>query len=182
MSAMQGTRAMLLALAVIGTEACSRSVPMVVDSTPPKIVLTALGAAGNSTFASDEALQRKDACAKFRAFPARFVISVGDSGGVGLASIRVANGRIVPESIIVGPDAPESSWEIKRLEGFSELLMIRLARPGAGAVRTGLLGMFNIMSDSQRTSILASAYDTSGNVAKLYEVAVRTDGDAAECR
>jgi len=81
-----------------------------------------------------------------------------------------------------GPDAPESSWEIKRLEGFSELLMIRLARPGAGAVRTGLLGMFNIASDSQRTSILASAYDTSGNVAKLYEIAVRAGDDAAGCR
>ena len=111
------------------------------------------------------------------------LLHVGDAGGVGLASIRVANGRIVPESIIVGPDAPESSWEITRLEGFSELLMIRLARPGAGAVRTGLLGMFNVMSDSQRTSILASAYDNSGNVAKLYEVAVRSSSDdAAGCR
>jgi hypothetical protein len=182
MSGMHGTRAMLLALAVMAADGCSRTVPTVVDATPPKIVLTALGAAGNPTFASDEAIQRKDACAKFRAFPARFVLSVGDSGGVGLASIRVANGRIVPESIIIGPDAPESSWEIKRLEGFSELLMIRLARPGAGAARTGLLGMFNIMSDSQRTSMLASAYDTSGNVAKLYEVAVRAGDDAAECR
>jgi hypothetical protein len=175
-------RAVLLALAAMWAQSCSSTVAPVPDTTPPKIVLTALGAAGNPTFASDETIQRKDACAKFRAFPARFVLSVGDAGGVGLASVRVANGRIVPESIIVGPDAPESSWEIKRLEGFSELLMIRLARPGAGAVRTGLLGMFNIMSDSQRTSILASAYDTSGNVAKLYEVAVRTDGDTAECR
>jgi hypothetical protein len=173
---------MLLALAAMWAQGCSSTTAPVPDSTPPKIVLTALGAAGNPTFSSDETVQPKNACVKFRAFPARFVLSVGDSGGVGLASIRVANGRIVPESIIVGPDAPESSWEIKRLEGFSELLMIRLARPGAGAVRTGILGMFNIASDSQRTSILASAYDTSGNVAKLYEVAVRAGGDAGECR
>jgi hypothetical protein len=43
--------------------------------------------------------------------------------------------------------------------------------------------MFNIASDSQRTSILASAYDNSGNVAKLYEVAVRSSSDdSARCR
>ena len=180
---MIGTRAMLLALAVIGTASCSGSVPTVVDSTPPKIVLTALGAFGNPTFASDEPTQRKDACAKFRAFPARFVLSVGDAGGVALATVRVASGRILPESIIVGPDAPESSWEITRVEGFSELLMIRLARPSAGTVRTGLLGMFNVVSDSPRAGVLASAYDYSGNVAKLYEVAVQAGSvHDATCR
>ena len=173
---------MLLALAVIGAEGCSRSVPAVVDSTPPKIVLTALGAVGNPTFASDEPIERKDACAKFRLFPARFVLSVGDPGGVALAVVRVASGRILPESIIVGPDAPESSWEITRLEGFSELLMIRLTRPSAGTVRTGLLGMFNVVSDSLRATVLASAYDYSGNVAKLYEVAVRASSDDAACQ
>lgn len=146
-------------------------------------MLTALGAVGNPSFASDEPAGRKDACVKFRAFPGRFVLSVGDSGGVALATVRVARGRILPESIIVGPDAPASSWEITRIEGFSEMLLIRVNRSSDGAMRTALLGMFNVAPDAAAANIMATAYDGAGNVTALYPIDVRPIGDdSAACR
>ena len=175
-------RPVLLALAAIWPAACSGTAPQLRDVTPPKIVLTALGAVGNPSFASDEPVQRKHACLKFRSFPARFVLSVGDSGGVALATVRVARGRVLPESVIVGPDAPESSWEIARIEGFSEMLLIRLNRPSPSAVRTGILVMFNGAPDSAPANILATAYDHSGNVTALYPLDVGASSDhSAAC-
>lgn len=168
-----------LALAALLAAGCSsKAAAPPPDLTPPKIILNALGAVGNPVFASDEAAPRKEACARFRAFPARFVLSVGDAGGVALAVVRVSRGRIVAESVIVAPDAPESTWEISRLEGMSEMLMIRLAKPAGGAAATtGLLGMFNVVPDALAASVTASAYDHSGNLTNLYPVGVRPSGD-----
>ncbi len=173
----------LLALAALWAAGCgARAVPPAPDLTPPKIILNALGAVGNPVFASDETAPPKQACARFRSFPARFVLSVGDAGGVALAVVRVSRGRIVADSVIVAPDAPESSWQISRLEGMSEMLMIRLGKPAGGAAATtGLLGMFNVAPDSPAAAVTASAYDHSGNLTNLYPVGVRPYGDEA-CR
>lgn len=175
---------MLLALGAMWVEGCVRPGPPVADSTPPKIVLTALGAVGNPTFASDEATtQPTDSCAKFRSFPGRFILSVGDSGGVALARVRVLFGRILRESVIVGPDAPESSWEITRPDGISDLLTIRLRPPGSGTVRTGLLALLDVApNDSPPVLLQTSARDYSANVVQLYPVDARASGDAVVCR
>ena len=57
---MRWMRSVLLALAAIWPAACSRTVAPIPYVTPPKITLTALGAVGNPTFASDEAVQRSE--------------------------------------------------------------------------------------------------------------------------
>ncbi len=182
MSAMAGTWALILTLAAIGAAGCSRSVTLPPDVTPPKIFLTALGAVGNPVFATDENPKPKEACAKLRFFPARAAISVDDSGGVARLMVRTLGGRILADSVIVGPDAPESSWEITRPDGKSDVLTIQVRRPAAGAARTGLLAMFNVGSDRPPVALTASAFDYAGNAAHLYQVDLRASGDAAACR
>jgi hypothetical protein len=182
MSAMAGTRALILTLAVIGAAGCSRSVAVAPDVTPPKIVLTALGAVGNPVFASDEAVKPKDTCAKFRFFPGRVVLGIDDFGGVARVMVRTLGGRILTDSVIVGPDAPESSWEITRPDGRSDVLTIQMRRPGASGVRTGVLAMFNVGSDRPPVALTASAFDYAGNAAHLYQVDLRASGDTATCR
>jgi hypothetical protein len=179
---MSRKRVALAALALLWAAACARPAPKIVDTTPPKIVLTALGAAGNPVFASDESGEPQDGCAKFRAFPGRWALSVGDSGGVAVATVRVVAGRIPKESVIVGPDAPESSWSITPGESLSETLMIRLQPPRQGVMRTGMLAMFSIVPQSRSASIVATAWDFANNAAHLYQVDARLVGDAVACR
>src|SRR3954451_20410219 len=109
---MSRNRLAFVIVAALWSAGCGASAPKIVDTTPPKIMLTAIGAVGNPVFASDETAEPSDGCAKFRGFPGRWALNVGDSGGVAVVTVRVVTGRIVKESVIVGPDAPESSWQI----------------------------------------------------------------------
>lgn len=179
---MSGKRLALGALVALWSAGCGQPAPKIVDKTPPKIVLTALGAPGNPIFASDETSEPNDGCAKFRSFPGRWALSVGDSGGVAVATVRVVAGRIVKESVIVGPDTPESSWYITQSEGLSEVLMIRLQPPRPGVVRTGLLAMFSVVPQSRSASIVATAWDFANNIAHLYQVDARLLDDPVGCR
>ncbi|HTM09256.1 MAG TPA: hypothetical protein VL754_12790 [Verrucomicrobiae bacterium] len=179
---MSGKRLALGALAALWIAGCGQPAPKIVDKTPPKIVLTALGAPGNPVFASDENGEPNDGCAKFRSFPGRWAMSVGDSGGVAVATVRVVAGRIVKESVIIAPDTPESSWSITPAEGLSEVLMIRLQPPRPGVVRTGLLAMFSIAPRSRSASIVATAWDFANNVEHLYQVDTRLSDDPVGCR
>jgi hypothetical protein len=180
---MSGKRLTIAALAVLSATACGRPpAPKIVDTTPPKIVLTAIGAVGNPVFASDETTEPTDGCAKFRSFPGRWALTVGDSGGVAVATIRIVAGHLVKESVIIGPDAPESSWYVTQADNLSEILMIRLQPPRAGVVRTGLLAMFSVAPESRSASIVATAWDLANNPAHLYQVDARLVGDSAACR
>ena len=177
------TRAIVVAIAVGGYVGCIRPGPPGVDSTDPSIVLTALRAVGNPRFASDEPeRQPKGSCVKFRSFPARLVLSVGDAGGVARASVRVLGARIPPESVSVGPDAPESSSEVTRPDGVSDVLTIQLSPPGPGTVRTGLVALFEVVpDDSPPIGLLVTATDRAGNSTTLYQVDLRSASDAEEC-
>lgn len=180
---MSGKRLAVAALAALSAAACARPpAPKIVDSTPPKIVLTAIGAVGNPVFASDESGEPQDGCAKFKSFPGRWALTVGDSGGVAVATIRIVAGHILKESVIVGPDTPESSWYVTQADGLSEILMIRLQPPRPGVVRTGLLAMFSVAPQSRSASIVATAWDLANNAAHLYQVDARLVSDAAACR
>lgn len=179
---MRTKRFALAALPMLWMAACGQPAPKLVDTTPPKIVLTALGAVGNPVFASDEVGEPQDGCAKFRSFPGRWAISIGDSGGVAVATIRVVAGRIPKESVIVGPDAPESSWSITQPDNLSQVLMIRTQPPQPGIIRTGLLAMFSVAPQSRSASIVATAWDFANNAAHLYQVDARLIGDSVACR
>jgi hypothetical protein len=172
----------LAALAILSMSGCGQRAPKIIDTTPPKIVLTALGAVGNPVFASDEAAEPQDGCAKFRSFPGRWAISIGDSGGVAVATVRVVAGRIPKESVIVGPDAPESSWSITQPDNLSEVLTIRTQPPRPGVIRTGLLAIFSVAPQSRSASIVATAWDFANNAAHLYQVDARLVADAVACR
>jgi hypothetical protein len=179
---MRGICWTLAAVAAACAAGCSLAAPKVVDKTPPKIVLTAIGALGNPLFASDEPGEAQDGCAKFKSFPGRWALTIDDAGGVAVATVRVVAGRIVKESVIVGPESPESSWQIGRGDDLSEVLMIRTQPPRPGVVRTGLFAMFSVAPQSRSASILASAWDFANNTAHLYQVDARLVGDAVACR
>jgi len=180
---MSGKRLVVAALAALWAAGCGRPpAPKIVDTTPPKIVLTALGAVGNPVFATDESREPADGCAKFRSFPGRWALSVGDAGGVAVVTIRVVAGRIPKESVIVGPDSPESSWTVAQSDNLSEVLMIRTQPPRPGVVRTGLLAIFSVAPESRSASIVATAWDFANNAAHLYQVDARLVGDNVGCR
>src|ERR1041384_6842610 len=132
---MSGKRLIIAVFAAVCAAGCG--------SAAPKIVLTAIGAPGNPLFASDEPVEPQDGCAKFKSFPGRWALTIDDAGGVAVATVRVVAGRIVKESVIVGPESPESSWQIGRGDDLSEVLMIRTQPPRPGVVRTGLFAMFS---------------------------------------
>jgi hypothetical protein len=174
----------LLGLAVIGLAGCVKGGPPAMDTDPPSLTLTAFNRRGNPVFQSSEGRAPVDACAKFAAFPARFLLSVGDSGGVSTAIIKTFTSRIAPSSVAVGPGAPESSWAIARPDGISDVLTVRLAAPGPGLVRTGLFVEFEASPDGRFTelAINADARDVRGNAGSLYQVDARLSGDAVKCR
>ena len=180
---MSAKRIALIALATLGMAACGHPpTPRIVDTTPPTIILTALGAPGNPVFASDESAEPRDGCAKFRSFPSRWALSDGDAGGVAVVMVRVVAGRILKESVIIGPDAPESSWTLTQPDALSEVLQIRTQPPRPGVIRTGLLAIFAVQSQSRSASIVASAWDFSNNAAHLYQVDARLLDDPVGCR
>lgn len=178
-----GIPVLLLAGTALAVGGCVRAGPPVRDTTLPRLVLTALGGVGMPTFASDERGQPSDACAKFNSFPARFLLSVGDDGGVAMATVKAGFGRIVRESVNVGPASPESSWEIAR-DGPNDHLTIRLRPPAAGTVRTGLLVMFDVTPDTTPVvAVLADALDYAGNRGGIFQVDARlTSETAVICR
>lgn len=172
----------LAAFAAAHMTGCGSAAPKIVDKTPPKIVLTAIGAVGNPLFASDESDEAQDGCAKFKSFPGRWALTIDDAGGVAVATVRVVAGRIVKESVIVGPSSPESSWEIGRGDDLSEILMIRTQPPRPGVVRTGLFAMFSVAPRSRSASIVATAWDFANNSTHLYQVDARLFDDPIACR
>ncbi|HEY1268330.1 MAG TPA: hypothetical protein VGH16_13830 [Candidatus Binatia bacterium] len=179
---MSTKRLMIAAFAAVCAAGCGSAAPKIVDTTPPKIVLTAIGAVGNPLFASDERGEAQDGCAKFKSFPGRWALTIDDAGGVAVTTVRVVAGRIVKESVIVGPEAPESSWQIGRGDDLSEILMIRTQPPRPGVVRTGLFAMFSVVPQSRSASIVATAWDFANNTTHLYQVDARLVGDAVACR
>lgn len=179
---MYGKRLIIAAFAAVCAAGCGSAAPKIVDKTPPKIVLTAIGAVGNPLFASDEPGDAQDGCAKFKSFPGRWALTVEDAGGIAVATIRVVAGRIVKESVIVGPESPESSWQIGRGDDLSEILMIRMQPPRPGVVRTGLFAMFSVAPQSRSASIVATAWDFANNAAHLYQIDARLVGDGVACR
>src|ERR1043166_6521394 len=161
---MSGKRLIFVVFRPVGASGCGSPAPKIVDKTPPKIVLTAIGAAGNPLFASDEPVEPQDGCAKFKSFPGRWALTIDDAGGV------------------AGAESPESSWQIGRGDDLSEVLMIRTQPPRPGVVRTGLFAMFSVAPQSRSASILASAWDFANNTTHLYQVDARLIGDAVACR
>lgn len=172
-----------LLFAGMALAACTQPGPPSVDTTSSAITLTAFNGTGNPSFAHTETVP-VDACVKFSKFPAQFLVSVGDEGGVRSAFIRLFTGRFVPGSVSIGPGAPESASAIAPDGAAAEILTIRLTPPAAGTVRTGLLALFEIepAGSAPPISIRVGASDYRGNVTNLYQIDARTSESRVICR
>jgi len=175
-------RIVVLVFAGVALAACKQAGPPNADTTSPGITLTAFNRMGNPLF-TNTGTAPADACAKFNQFPARFLLAVGDEGGVRSAAVRLFGGRFVAGSVNVGPGAPESTWTIAPDGPSAELLSIRLGPPAPETVRTGLLALFEIEPETAPPiAIRARAADYLGNLTSLYQVDARASGDAVVCR
>lgn len=174
----------LLGLAAIGLVGCVKSGPPAVDTVAPSLTLKAFNRQGNPVFRSSEGSQPPwDACAEFSSFPARFLLAVSDAGGVASAAVGTFLGHIEPTSVVVSPGVPESTWAISRPDSLNDELRVRLAAPGPGLVRTGVLIEFQVSPvDGRPMVVLAGASDLRGNGGSLYQVTLYPAGNPVRCR
>ena len=177
-------RLLLLTLLSAATAACTSPGPPAIDNTPPAVSLTAFNHSGNPVFRSAEPANAPvDACAHFPAFPAQFALSVNDAGGVRTISVHLFPGHFVPETVNVGPGAPESSWHITPSGSSSEDLTIDFSPPAPGTVRTSAFVVFDIAPvSSPPVALVAAAQDYHGNVGNLFQVDARLPDGAIRCR
>jgi len=167
---------------------CVETAPGGADETPPDITLRVLNASGDAGFSTYEGPEAPiDACVFPRQFPANLIISVGDAGGISLVNVHVFPARIVPGSVSVGPSAPATSHEITATGGAADLT-IRVATPGDGLVRTGVVTTLDVTDGGTGaigpTAITVDAVDVAGNAASLWQVDIQKEinRDIIVCR
>ena len=136
---------------------------------------------GAKTFRSTDPAS-DSACVKVRAFPARLVLSAGDAGGVNQVTLRVFPGSIDRASVSVPATADISYAVTPAARG--EALVVTLARPAPGRVRTGLVATLDANGpggDLPDFAIVADASDYAGNRAFLQQIDVRPANSADVC-
>ena len=168
---------LIAACAICFVAACERPATTT-DTTAPEITVTVSGVRGRNVFRSiDDNQGPVNDCIKVPDNRTQLILIAGDAGGIETVTLSAATpARIIPESLIVSPRAPEGSFSI-RPEG----LIITLTPPSPTTVRTGATAILEV-EGVLPFGISAWARDRSGNTGVLPAFYLTALASPIQCR
>ncbi|MGH6892011.1 MAG: hypothetical protein ACREEP_07115 [Dongiaceae bacterium] len=92
--------------------------------------------------------------------------------------VRAFPGEIIDSSVVAAPD-----WTVSHaMDGPTDTVTVRFARPDGGRVLSSALVVFDVTADEAPVAISADALDVNDNDGHLYQVDILAPGDPRICR